>query len=404
LTTIKHIDIIVLSFPVAHYISDWRPVTRTYHLIVFLLTDSGFIGVGEGTPYGSSIAETYAKALSLAKAIRGLTLEDALNALVSREYEEFEEASKFNYGAYLALESAILHTLSQYKGLKHEAKVLGGIYRTKVPITYAFSLNHPRTMLRELKSAIRAGFKYVKFKVPCNFEELRKTLETLCSTGCDVEDVTLIADANGCFHAIEKARKALSTMERYSIKIVEQPLPYNKLKEMASLKREFHGTIKIMLDESLRKPSDVELFAQMECADIVNFHPSKLGCLTITRDTIIKAQKLGLEIYIGSALMTDIGLLHYLNLAASIPRLDYPLEERGFYNTSCGYSIIKEPLEIINGSITLRNLTVSDLDFDMIKKFLVHSLSLERLLTLAGQIRYIFMNQGKFASLIHKQE
>ena len=88
MTTIKHIDIIVLSFPVAHYISDWRPVTRTYHLIVFLLTDSGFIGVGEGTPYGSSIAETYAKALSLAKAIRGLTLEDALNALVLREYED----------------------------------------------------------------------------------------------------------------------------------------------------------------------------------------------------------------------------------------------------------------------------------------------------------------------------
>ena len=82
-----------------------------------------------------------------------------------------------------------------------------------------------------------------------------------------------------------------------------------------------------MLDESLRKQSDIELFAQMEVADIVNFHPSKLDCLSITREAILKTQEMGMKANIGLALMTDIDLFHYLSLASSIPRLDYPLED-----------------------------------------------------------------------------
>jgi len=367
---IKRVDIAVLSFPVSHYIGGWRPVTKTFHLITFLITDSGVVGVGEGTPYGSSIAETYAKALTLAKAIKDLTLEDALDILVSREYEEFEKNKRVNYGAYLALESAILHVLSQYKGLKHEAEVLGGVYRTDIPIAYTIFLNHPKTMTRKLRDAIESGFKHVKYKIPCNLDELEELLKTMHTVVMqyNVEDLVLRVDANECFSMLEKARKALVIMEKHDVKIVEQPMPRNKLKDIAKLRREFHPTIEIMLDESLRKPSDVKLFAQMEVADIVNFHPSKLGCLTITREAILKTQKLGMKANIGSALTTEIGLYHYLNLAASIPRLDYPLEEPGIYSMY-GYSIIREPREINNGSIKLYDLVAMDLDFILMRKF-----------------------------------
>jgi L-alanine-DL-glutamate epimerase-like enolase superfamily enzyme len=123
-----------------------------------------------------------------------------------------------------------------------------------------------------------------------------------------------------------------------------------------------------MLDESLRKPSDVELFAQMEVADIVNFHPSKLGCLSITREAILKTQEVGMKANIGSALMTDIGLFHYLNLASSIPRLDYPLEEVGLSNVY-GYSILSSPPKITEGYASLQDINVASLDFYVAKKF-----------------------------------
>jgi L-alanine-DL-glutamate epimerase-like enolase superfamily enzyme len=145
-------------------------------------------------------------------------------------------------------------------------------------------------------------------------------------------------------------------------------MPRDRLGDTAKLRKRFHPAIEIMLDESLRKPSDVELFAQMEVADIVNFHPSKLGCLSITRETILKTQEEGIKANIGSALMTDIGLFHYLSLASSIPRLDYPLEEVGLSNFY-GYSILSTPPKITEGYASLQDINVASLDFYVAKKF-----------------------------------
>jgi len=71
-------------------------------------------------------------------------------------------------------------------------------------------------------------------------------------------------------------------------------------------------------------------------------------------------------------------------LAASIPRLDHPLEEPGLYNLY-GYGITREPIEIINGRAILHSIDVSDLDYSMMKKFSVNSLFRERLLMLMSK-------------------
>jgi muconate cycloisomerase len=383
---IEEIHLLVLYFPVSHYVSGWRPVTRTMHIIAFLLADSGIIGVGEGTPYWPSMVEDYIKTVSIAQAIKGLTLNDALNKLRSLEYMEFERNKFINYGAYLALESALLSALYNCNKVKHEAELLGDIYRTEIPIAYTIFLNHPKAMACKLEEAIKSGYKHIKFKIPCNLEELERVLRVLHSVKKQYrdEDVVLRADANECFSTLEKAEKALSIMERHGVNIVEQPMPRDRLRDIAELRKRFYQAIEIMLDESLRRPSDIELFAHMEVADIVNFHPSKLGCLTVTRETILRTQKLGMKANIGSALMTEIGFSHYLNLAASIPRLDHPLEEPGLYNLY-GYGITREPIEIINGRAILHSIDVSDLDYSMMKKFSVNSLFRERLLMLMSK-------------------
>jgi len=401
---IKHIYVTMLNFPVVHYISGWRPVTRTLHLIVFLLTDSGVVGIGEGTPYWSNIAEDYAKTLSLAEKIRGLGLEDALDVLRTSEYEEFKKRERVNYGAYLALESAVVHALSYSKRVGYEAEILGGVYRTEIPIAYTIFLSHPKTMAHKLENAIKSGYKHVKLKIPCNLEELEKQLQVLDSTRKHYSEVevTLRADANECFSTFEQAERALLIMEKYGVNIVEQPMPRDNLKDIAKLRKRFHPSLEIMLDESLRKPSDIELFASMEVADIINFHPSKLGCLTITREAILKTQKLGMKANTGSALMTEIGLYHYLNFAASIPHLDYPLEEPGIYNIY-GYSIMKNPWEIVQGVFELRRLNVSDLDLHMVRKFSSSSLSRELTLSLLGRLlKNTKLSYSRLYSIVHK--
>jgi L-alanine-DL-glutamate epimerase-like enolase superfamily enzyme len=386
---IKQVYTTVLSFPTAHHISGWRPVTRTFHLVIFLLTDDDIVGIGEGTPYWSNIVDDYAKTLSLARRIQGLSLEDVLDILRSSEYSEFRRREQVNYGAFLVLESAIIHVLAQSKKLKYEAEVMGGVYRSEVPVAYTIFLSHPGSMSHKLVEAIKLGFNHVKIKIPCNLEELRKLLEVLYSVKRQYDEkVVLRADANECFSTFEKAEKALLIMEQYGIDIVEQPMPRNMLRDIAKLRKRFHPAIEIMLDESLRNPFDIELFAQLEVADAINFHPSKLGCLTITREAILQTQKLGMKANIGSALMTEIGLFHYLNLAASIPRLDYPLEELGLYNFY-GYGVTRNPLEILNGELKLQNASLlsSDLDFDLMKKFVIkrHEFLINQILRFLGK-------------------
>jgi L-alanine-DL-glutamate epimerase-like enolase superfamily enzyme len=225
-------------------------------------------------------------------------------------------------------------------------------------------------MAWKLEKAIKLGFKHIKFKIPCNFEELEKLLEYIyfINKQNDIEDLILRADANECFTTFKRAVKALALMEKRGVNIVEQPMPRDRLGDTAKLRKRFYPAIEIMLDESLRKPSDIELFAQLEVADAVNFHPSKLGCLSITREAILRTQELGMKANIGSALMTDIGLSHYLNLASSIPRLDYPLEEIGLSNFY-GYSILSSPPKITKGYISLQNINIVSLNFYIVKKF-----------------------------------
>ncbi|MEM3449213.1 MAG: mandelate racemase/muconate lactonizing enzyme family protein [Nitrososphaerota archaeon] len=335
------IDFAILKLPTSHFISGWRHVRESWHLITFVRTEDSVYGVGEGTPYGTNIFEDYSTIVKLRKMIIGYSLDEALRALKEYEYRILSSTSKVAYGAFLSLESALLDALAKRRKTS-VANLLGGEYRDRVPVVGTVFLKHPFIMAEDLNMWVSKGVKHIKIKIPCNLDDLERTLRIIRDSLKET-DIILRVDANQCLENYDKAIKAFKIMERHSVDIVEQPLPKNALKETAKLRKIFYPTIKIMLDESLFKPHDVELFAELEATDIVNFHPSKLGCLRITRETAMLCQKMGIDVQIGSALMTEVGLIHYLNLAASMPKLDYPLEEVGLCNTSYGYGISCDP-------------------------------------------------------------
>jgi len=96
-------------------------------------------------------------------------------------------------------------------------------------------------------------------------------------------------------------------------------MPRDRLREIKVLRRYFYPSPEIMIDESLEYPDIIEQIALEEIADAPNIHPSKFGCLSITREAVLHAQNLGSKVQIGSSLMTEIGLARFLHLAASIP-------------------------------------------------------------------------------------
>jgi len=393
---IKDFYVFLLQFPVSYYISGWRSIHRVHHLLVFVVTDEGIVGLGEGTPYSTSHTYDYIYTLKLLSKLKEGDAEDALSRLRILENELFKKRSTVNFGAFLAIESALLDALAKVRR-SSVAELLGGVYRTLIPVTGAAPLDHPLRMVERVRWWLGRGVKHVKLKIPCSLSMLELYLDIITRrTQLKDEGTTLNVDANGCFKDLNKAYKALQIMSRYGVDIVEQPMPRDRLREMAKLRKAFSQTIKIMLDESLMRPQDLETFAALEVADIVNFHPSKLGCLSITRDAILKAKKLGLEVNIGAVGMTEIGLSHYLNLAASIPELDYPLEEVGIKESYPSYHMLRsvknELFNIINGSLNLPSgpgisIDFEDLDLDMLKTFSIKLSSNEYTLFILDTLR-----------------
>lgn len=352
---LESINTFVVSFPLSHYVSGFRPIlNRTVFIVLVRAGDR--IGIGESTLHSGSIYKIYKKLSFLSKRLKHLHLEEALDTLRKIELKEFENKTRhLNYEAYLALESAMIDVASKHYE-RSIAEILGGIYREEIPVAGSIFLKHPMKMGEDLENWIRKGVKHIKFKVPKSLSELEVLLKTfrsiLSKVGAD--DIVLRCDANQCFETFEKAFKAMKVIEKFGVHIIEQPMPKHSLKEISRLRKIFAPNLKIMLDESLETPRDIETFASSEVADIINIHPPKMGCLTITRDTILEIMRLGLEVNIGSALMTEIGLTHYLNLAASLPKLQYPLEEIGLFNLY-GYNITDKPnnLAITDGKINV---------------------------------------------------
>ena len=95
--------------------------------------------------------------------------------------------------------------------------------------------------------------------------------------------------------------------------------------------------------------------------------------------------------------MTEIGLAHYLNLAASLPELDYPLEEVGIKEFYPQYSVLRyrenAPFNIVNGYIKLPTNPGISLEF--------RDLNIKLLKTYTTGIESMDMIPSKLMELLH---
>lgn len=348
---ITFVETYVLKIPVKIRLST-GDVRETSHLITEVHTDCGVVGIGEGTLYafrGKSYTDIYNACLlcgKIAKKLKGRQLHEAKDMLPQIQ-ANFIEKSFFDYGPFLALETAVIDALSKLDKVPFGV-TLGGVYRNKVPVCGTVFLDTPQNMATVAQKWISKGVRHLKVKVMGRNEVDSVNLERI--RDAVGYDAVLRIDVNGAYKTADNAIDAINGLSKYEVAIVEQPIQWNDLDGLKKLRQTVAP--KIMVDESLRSPSDVELISKKRAADIINFHPSKLGCLSVTRDAIQKTIDLGLESMVGSAVMTGIGVAAHLNLAASIEKLSYPNEEIGLFELF-GKDIVTNPLKIVNGYIEI---------------------------------------------------
>lgn len=343
MSKISCIEISTLKVPVKIHLI-WGRVKFTNHLLIRLYMDEQLVGVGEGTPYLTDICNSYVLCKKIANKIIKRDFFEA-QEMLPKIQNKLSQKTLFDYAPFLALETAVIDAISKSNEVPF-SQILGGSFRDGIPVSGTVFLDSPQNMARVAKNWTSKGVKHLKVKVTCKSEVDSVNLKYI--RDAVPNDVLIRIDANQGYGTVERATAALRKLEKYNIAIVEQPIKWNDLSGLRKLRKLVD--CKIMLDESLRKPSDVGLIAEKGAADIINFHPSKLGCLTVTRQAIQRTMDLGLKYMIGSAVMTGIGVAEHLHLAASLKRLDYPNEEIGLYEMF-GKDVIMNPLKIVKGCI-----------------------------------------------------
>jgi len=361
---ISHIEIDVLKFPVKIGLI-WGEGKWSNHLLVKIYVDD-IVGIGEGTPYFTDIYNSYALCEKVARGITKMDLYEAKKALPQIQ-DKFSQKTLFDYAPFLALETAIIDAMSQLEEVSF-AKKLGGSFRRNIPVSGTVYLDSPKNMANVAQKWASKGITHLKVKVTGKNDMDSANLERIRSAVGP--GVLIRIDANQAYGTVKKATESLKRLEKYDIAIVEQPIKWNDLEGLRELKKIVRP--EIMVDESLRKPSDIELIVQKEAADIINFHPSKLGCLTVTKAGIEKAAKLGLKYMIGASVMTGVGVAAHLHLASSLEELQYPNEEMGLHEI-CGKDVVVNPFGIKNGRMKVpKNCGLGvEIDEDGLKKYLL---------------------------------
>jgi L-alanine-DL-glutamate epimerase-like enolase superfamily enzyme len=221
--------------------------------------------------------------------------------------------------------------------------LLGGRVRDAVPLSMSIHMGTIEEMIAQAKEAIRQGFKGVKIKVGIDRKhDLGAAASIRAALG---PEATIRIDANMGWRSRREALSMIEALEPHNIHSVEQPLPADRIEDLAWLREA--SPIAIMVDESVWGPDDAQRVIDARAADIINVYVSEAGGLRNAARIFAMAEAAGVACTIGSMPELGIGTAAQMHLAVAMPELLAPSDVCGvLYNAE---SLILETLPIRDG-------------------------------------------------------
>jgi o-succinylbenzoate synthase len=168
-------------------------------------------------------------------------------------------------------------------------------------------MNKADEMYAEAVQKIEAGFNCIKFKIGAlDFDEECKLLEKIRSR-YNAFNLEIRTDANGAF-ANDDALEKLNELKRFELHSIEQPIKANQQDFMQEICAK--SPIAVALDEELIgvKENDIKPLLQVIKPPYIILKPTLLGGLKQSNFWIKKANELGINWWLTSALESNIGL------------------------------------------------------------------------------------------------
>jgi len=317
---------------------------KAKRVIVILRTDEGLAGVGEAAPDPSYHDETMEGIVDTLREYMVPVIVGEDPSDIERIHEKVRRVIVGNTFALSALDFALYDVIGRRTGLP-VCRLLGGLFREKVPVVWVLSLaTRLEDMAGEAEAMAGKGFKTLKIKVGV---DPRLDVERVKAVREAVGDRAEIrVDANQGW-TVDKAISTIRRMERYELQLVEQPVAGWDLKGMARVAKAVDTPV--MADESVFTPETALKVVEMEAADIINIKVMKPGGLHNSKKVAAIAEAAGIPCLVGSMLETGVGTAAGVHFAAAHHIVSYPCETIG--PLYFGDDVVEEPVKTEGGYV-----------------------------------------------------
>jgi L-alanine-DL-glutamate epimerase-like enolase superfamily enzyme len=313
-----------------------RSVTQS--LWVEARAQEGTIGFGEGCPREYVTSESLAGAQAFVQAHVAAWLEaicdaETLAEWVARNRGEIDA----NPAAWTAVELALLDLIGKCEGKSVESLLgLPGI-SGRFRYTAVLGDAAPAQFAGQLAHYLKAGF--TEFKIKLSGDHDRDVAKVHALAAAEVPAHAVRADANNLWRNADAAIRALEALE-FPFFALEEPLRTGDYDGMGGLAAA--RSTRIILDESLLRPAQLEQFASSAERWIVNLRVSKMGGVLRSLELVRELRRRGLRVIIG-AHVGETSLLTRAALTIAHSARDILLAQEGAFGTHLLARDVVEP-------------------------------------------------------------
>jgi L-alanine-DL-glutamate epimerase-like enolase superfamily enzyme len=201
--------------------------------------------------------------------------------------------------------------------LGHPLYRLWGLNPARIPLSsITISITEDEVELRQQVRALK-GFPVLKLKLGSGNLEADEVMVRVVR---EETDARLGVDANSAY-SVEQAAGLIPRLAAYHLLFIEQPIGYGDVEDWRRLRLLLPNNVPpLIADESVQRASDI--LALAGGADGVNIKLTKAGGLREARRMIALARALGMQVMLGCAVESSVGITAAAHLAPLVDLAD----------------------------------------------------------------------------------
>lgn len=227
-------------------------------------------------------------------------------------------------------------------------ELLGGVHRTKLPVTWALGADPADVVAAEIQEKVKQG-RHFSFKLKMGLLAPDEDVARIAAIARLIPGGTSLAvDLNGAWDEAT-ARRWLPALHDANVSLVEQPVARWNVDALSRLTQ--RSPVRIMADESLLTVQDAALLAHRNAADVFVQKLAKSGGICAVQRIGVIAEAYGVACYGGTTIESSIGTAAAMHAFCASPSLTAGTELFG--PLLLADDLVETPMRYADGHVLL---------------------------------------------------